>query len=147
MEYDDFDVLISDINEIKLEAIGRGCEIEHLSAGTFSTFAFPVEGFICGRNLRYMVPLVLQRHKKPDSKSINVWFLVDSGSLFTCITVNTLEALYGAGNVVGQVVERKKCTKCGKPIDEDDKVANAQVHWMAIQVYFGFLWTNNLSLF
>lgn len=138
MEYDDFDVLVSDLNEHKLEEIGKGREVEHLSAGTFPTPAFPVKGFIYGHNLRYMIPLVVQRHNKPDSKVINVWFLVDSGSPFTCITVKTLEAFYGAGNVVGQAVEREKCTKCGKPINEEDSLINDKVYWMAIQVCFWF---------
>jgi hypothetical protein len=139
LPYDDFDVLVSDINEHKLEEIGKDKEIEHLSAGTFPTPAFSVEGFIHGRNLRYMIPLIVQRHKKPNSKAVNIWFLVDSGSPFTCLTVKTLEAFFDAGNVVGQAVEREKCKMCGKPINEDDRIANAQVYPMAIQVCFWLL--------
>ncbi|KAE9547342.1 hypothetical protein FO519_009447 [Halicephalobus sp. NKZ332] len=91
--------MLKDINEKKLENIGHDQEIEHLSAGTFTSPCFPVNGIIHGLNSRFMVPLVCQRAKKPNSKVLNVWFLVDTASPFTCLTVKTLEAFLGAGNV------------------------------------------------
>ncbi|KAI6188132.1 hypothetical protein M3Y98_00321200 [Aphelenchoides besseyi] len=133
MEYDDFDVLVSDLNEHKLEELGKTYEIEHLGASEFSTTAFPVSGYIHGINRRYMIPLIVQRHNKPHSKIITVWFLVDSGSPFTCVTVKTLEAFYGAGNVVGQSIERKKCKSCGKSIDKEDSSVNDKCYLMSIQ--------------
>jgi hypothetical protein len=98
MEYDDFDVLVSDLNENKIKEIGIGREIQHLSDGKLISPAFPVKGHIYGLNIRFSV---LQDHNKPDSKILNVWFLVDTGSPLTCLTVKNLEAFFGAGNVVG----------------------------------------------
>ncbi|KAI6185449.1 hypothetical protein M3Y98_00024800 [Aphelenchoides besseyi] len=72
--------------------------IPHLSAGAFSQPAFPINGVIHGSNVRFMVPLACQRAGKPDSKAINIWFLCDTGSPFTCLTVKSLEAFVGQGN-------------------------------------------------
>lgn len=75
--------------------------MEHLSAAEFTIPAFPVErGILHGPNLRFMVPLIFQRAGKPNSKAINVWCLLDTGSPFTCLTVKTLEVFFGAGNVI-----------------------------------------------
>lgn len=74
-------------------------EVGHLSAGTFPPQPFPVSGVIHGPNSRFMVPLVCQRAEKPDSKAINIWFLCNTGSPFTCFTVKSLEAFFGQGNV------------------------------------------------
>ncbi|KAE9546444.1 hypothetical protein FO519_010344, partial [Halicephalobus sp. NKZ332] len=98
--YDEFDVLVSDINEAELKAIGEAYEIEHLSPGTFSTPAFPVDGRIYGRNIRYMIPLVVQRAEKPNSKAVIVWFFVDTGSPFTSLTEKSLAVFFGTGNIV-----------------------------------------------
>ncbi|PAV73463.1 hypothetical protein WR25_26639 isoform A [Diploscapter pachys] len=98
LPYDDFDILLTDINEQDLIDLGRNNEVEHLAPGTFCSPPFPVSGRIHGRNIRYMVPLVCQRAGKPNSKTINVWFLVGTGSPFTCLSVKSLEALLGSGN-------------------------------------------------
>ena len=74
--------------------------MKHLSPGTFSDPAFPVQGILHGPNSRLMVPLIFQRARKPDSPIINVWCLIDTASPFTCLTVKTLESFVGAGNVV-----------------------------------------------
>ena len=96
--------------------IGLTKGIKHLSSGTFPSPAFPVTGTIHGRKLRYMVPLICQRagkrnsiknfdyllvpHSgKHNSKSVFIWFLVGTGSPFTCLSVKSLESLYGEGNV------------------------------------------------
>ncbi|KAE9554673.1 hypothetical protein FO519_002083 [Halicephalobus sp. NKZ332] len=99
LPYDEFDIMLKDINELKLENIGEAYEIEHLSADTFTSPSFPVNGIIHGPNLRFMVPLVCQRAGKPNSKVINIWFLIGTGSPFTCLTVKSLELFFGAGNV------------------------------------------------
>ncbi|CAI2292607.1 unnamed protein product [Caenorhabditis sp. 36 PRJEB53466] len=99
LPYEEFDVLVTDINYGELVEIGLTKGIEHLSSGTFPSPAFPVTGAIHGRNLRYMVPLVCQRAGKPNSKAVFIWFLVDTGSPFTCLSVKSLESLFGQGNV------------------------------------------------
>ena len=78
--------------------LGNTYEVEHLGAGSFSSPTFPVSGTIHNLNIRYMIPLVVQRAGKPNSNAINVWFLVDTGSPFTCITMKSLEAIFGVGN-------------------------------------------------
>ncbi|ULU02520.1 hypothetical protein L3Y34_002242 [Caenorhabditis briggsae] len=100
MPYNEFDIQIADITETKLEEIGLAEEVGHLSPGTFDNPAFPVHGILHGLNLRLMVPLTFQRFRKPDSPILNVWCLVSTASPFTCLTVKTMEALLGAGNVV-----------------------------------------------
>ncbi|CAI5445537.1 unnamed protein product [Caenorhabditis angaria] len=98
LPYDEFDILLTDINEAKLAEIGHANDVVHLSPGTFSSPSFPVNGRIHGPNIRYMVPLVCQCAGKPNSKAINIWFLCNSGSPFTCLSVKSLEALLGSGN-------------------------------------------------
>lgn len=99
MKYDEFDVPLTDIDEAELVDLGRDKEVEHLSIGSFSSPPFPADGFIHGANIRYMIPLVCQRAGKPKSKAINIWFIIDSGSPFTCLSVKSLEALLGPGSV------------------------------------------------
>ncbi|CAP33537.2 Protein CBG15215 [Caenorhabditis briggsae] len=99
LPYNEFDALISDINNEELVEIGLTKGIGHLSSGTFSSPAFPVTGTIHGLNIRYMVPLICQRAGKPNSKAVFIWFLVDTGSPFTCLSVKSLESLFGEGNV------------------------------------------------
>ncbi|KAI6215129.1 Lipoyl synthase, mitochondrial [Aphelenchoides besseyi] len=98
MHYKDFDVVIDDISEEKLEWIGDEYGVKHLSATTFPTPPFPVKGYIDGYNFRFMVPLVVRRFGWPESTPVQVWFLCDSGSPFTCLTVKTLEAFYENSN-------------------------------------------------
>ncbi|KAI6213011.1 hypothetical protein M3Y94_00098400 [Aphelenchoides besseyi] len=101
MPYKEFDVSIDDINEDELVTIGRTYEIENLSAAEFPSSAFPVKGhFIIDRNKRFMVPLVCQWAGKPHMTSINVWFLVDTGSPFTTLTMKSLKAILGANKEI-----------------------------------------------
>ncbi|CAD6188786.1 unnamed protein product [Caenorhabditis auriculariae] len=95
--YKDFDVLISDIDEKELDEIGAANHIENLSIGSFSSTPFPVLGRVHGRNLRLMAPLVCQNVEAGNSKIFNVWFLVNCGSPYTCLTVKSLEKLVGHG--------------------------------------------------
>ncbi|KAI6215097.1 hypothetical protein M3Y94_00345000 [Aphelenchoides besseyi] len=106
MHYKDFDVVIDDISEEKLEWIGDQRGVKHLSATTFPTPPFPVKGYIDGYNFRFMVPLVVRRFGWPESTPVQVWFLCDPASPFTCLTFKTLEALHGPGNIVDYSVDK-----------------------------------------
>uniref|UniRef100_A0A1I7UUF8 Aldedh domain-containing protein n=1 Tax=Caenorhabditis tropicalis TaxID=1561998 RepID=A0A1I7UUF8_9PELO len=97
MPYRKFDVLISDVDEKELEDIGSDNGIPHLSPGNFSADPFPVKGRVHGINLRLMVPLVCQYNGNVKSQPHNVWFLVDPGSPYTCLTVKSVETLVGEG--------------------------------------------------
>ncbi|KAI6215108.1 RNA helicase [Aphelenchoides besseyi] len=94
----DRDMLVRDINEVELQKIGDQYGVKHLSATTFPTPPFPVKGYLYGEHSRFMVPLVVRLTKKPQSTPVQVWFLCDSGSPFTCLTVKTLEAFYENSN-------------------------------------------------
>ncbi|CAI2347320.1 unnamed protein product [Caenorhabditis sp. 36 PRJEB53466] len=96
MRYDEFDVLVNDIDEHELELIGRTNEVPNLSAGIFTSPPFPVNGHILVRNSRFMVPMVCQLAGKPNKPSVNVWFLLDTGSPFTCLTMKSMKAILGA---------------------------------------------------
>ncbi|KAI6235390.1 hypothetical protein M3Y95_00046800 [Aphelenchoides besseyi] len=117
----DRDMLVRDINEVELQKIGDQYGVKHLSATTFPTPPFPVKGYLYGEHSRFMVPLVVRLTKKPQSTPVQVWFLCDSGSPFTCLTVKTLEAFYGSGNIVNTSVVRKPCSSCGTLIGQENK--------------------------
>ncbi|KAF1749078.1 hypothetical protein GCK72_025545 [Caenorhabditis remanei] len=98
--YDGYDIMLTDINEAVIEKIGIAEDVKHLSLAEFSVPAYPVQGILYGPHSRLMVPLIFQPYQNPDSPAIYVWCLIDTGSPFTCLSVKTLEAFYGAGNVV-----------------------------------------------
>jgi hypothetical protein len=54
--------------------------------------AFPVEGVIYGENDRLMVCLPCRRVKK-SAATVNVWFLIDTGSYPSFLAKKTIEAL------------------------------------------------------
>jgi hypothetical protein len=71
-----------------------------LSAGVFTSPAFPVNGHILDRNSRFMIPLVCQWAGKPNKPSVNVWFLVGTGSPFTCLTMKSMKAILDANKEI-----------------------------------------------
>jgi hypothetical protein len=66
-----------------------------LSLATFPLQAFPVQGVVYGPNDRLMICLVCRRVKKP-AATVNIWFLVDTGSYITFLAKKTIEALIGS---------------------------------------------------
>jgi len=93
----EYDVLVSDIDEAELEKLGERKGIKHLSPGSFDSPAFPVKGYIHGLNNRYMIPLICRRSEKPSARIVNVWFLVDTGSPHTFLTEKAVDAIFGPG--------------------------------------------------
>ncbi|CAJ0574744.1 unnamed protein product, partial [Mesorhabditis spiculigera] len=114
--YSQFDVVIPDINEKELKEMGVAVDCENLSPGSFSSTPFPVTGQIHGRNLRLMAPLVCQHCVRPNRPVLHVWFLIDTGSPFTTLTVKTLERLIGPGFTNHQydvyIQDREKKIRC-----------------------------------
>ncbi|KAF7623354.1 hypothetical protein Mgra_00010304 [Meloidogyne graminicola] len=94
------DMMFSDINDEELKGIGQMMEIENLSVGKFSLPYFPVNsGKINSPNYRLMICLVCQKFKDPTAPIINVWFVVNTGSVCTFINEKTMKALSGSENV------------------------------------------------
>uniref|UniRef100_A0AC34QI88 Uncharacterized protein n=1 Tax=Panagrolaimus sp. JU765 TaxID=591449 RepID=A0AC34QI88_9BILA len=89
-----FDVVINDIDELELEAIGKIHHVENLGPGSFTTPSFPATGHILGPNNRFMIPLVCQVVGSP-KEPVNVWFLVDTRATVTYLTMKTMHAIFG----------------------------------------------------
>lgn len=66
----------------------------NLSPANFPSQSFPVQGTVYGLNNRLVVCLVCRRVKRP-AATVNVWFLVDTGSNPTYLSKKTIEALIG----------------------------------------------------
>uniref|UniRef100_A0A1I7UHD7 TNase-like domain-containing protein n=1 Tax=Caenorhabditis tropicalis TaxID=1561998 RepID=A0A1I7UHD7_9PELO len=92
--YRDFDMTIPDINDEQLFSLGQSAGTPHLSPATFPSPAFPVPGSVIGSKRRLMVPLVCQMDYNTGSEPINIWFLVNTGSPHTCLSLKSVEALY-----------------------------------------------------
>lgn len=60
---------------------------------------FPATGKIYNTERRLMIPLAIRDLSNPESKTLNVWFLVATGCRFTTLSVKTLEAFKGVGTV------------------------------------------------
>ncbi|CAI4231500.1 unnamed protein product [Auanema sp. JU1783] len=90
---------LSDINVPDIAILGSKFESygKHLSAAVFPTPAFPAKGVLHEPNYRLMVPLVFKQEK--EDKALNVWCVVVTGVPFNYLSVKTLEAFVGEGNV------------------------------------------------
>ncbi|CAL2039978.1 unnamed protein product [Caenorhabditis brenneri] len=96
--FSEYNALLKDINDQTY--IDLGLVVEHLSEGEFPSRPFPVTGRVYGPSLRIMAPLLFRQFNDPNSKTLNVWCVIDTTSAHTCLSVKTLEAFVGKGNVI-----------------------------------------------
>ncbi|KAI1730353.1 cyclophilin type peptidyl-prolyl cis-trans isomerase/CLD domain-containing protein [Ditylenchus destructor] len=93
---EEYDMLLTDVNEKGYENLAALSRIRNLSEGSFKGPAFPVAGLIWGPNNRLMVALNCRRHTENGRGGIYiVWFIVDTGSNPTFLSANTIKKLIG----------------------------------------------------
>ncbi|EGT40851.1 hypothetical protein CAEBREN_13950 [Caenorhabditis brenneri] len=96
--FSEYNVSLKDINEQVYIDLSFD-DIEHLSEAEIPSRPFPVTGRVYGPSMRLAVPLVFREFHNPESKTLNVWCFLDTTSVYTCLSVKTLEAFFGKGNV------------------------------------------------
>ena len=93
------DLLLTDINAKELERIAKNMQVEYLGSAVFPG-TFPAQGVITGQHFRLMIPLVVRRTSSKVVPAVNIVFLIDTGSHFTYICQEAMEALIGTESVV-----------------------------------------------
>jgi hypothetical protein len=88
------DMLLTDITADELFTVAEQLGVKHLSIATDFPGVFPVVGEIYGLNKRLMVNLVCCRRAK-SAQSINIVFLVDTGSPVSYLSEKAMEILVG----------------------------------------------------
>jgi hypothetical protein len=145
------DMLFTDLTDTELSSIAYRLEVQPLSiADPVQPPYFPVEGVIHGLNNRLMVNLVCKksRHlgpKKEDSnkRSINVVFVINTGSPCTYLSAQTMKALgdddQSSTKIMDVTIQSGKVIEC-RLSPPDKHYANVNVLGM------NFLAKNSLSL-
>ncbi|TPX47617.1 hypothetical protein CcCBS67573_g10238 [Chytriomyces confervae] len=78
----------------ELRVIAETMEVDYLGPAAFPG-KFPAVGRIKGQNHRLMVPLVCRRQTTKQAPSVNIIFLIDTGSPVTYLCHEAMEALIG----------------------------------------------------
>jgi hypothetical protein len=88
------DFLLTDITAERLQDIAYELEVDYLGPAAFPG-TFPAMGRIWGQNNRLKVSLVCRPRTSEDVPSVNIIFLIDTGSPFTYLCQEAMEALIG----------------------------------------------------
>jgi hypothetical protein len=88
------DLLLTDINWKELRVIAHKMKVDYLGPAAFPG-TFPVMGSIIGHHHRLMVSLVCRRRTEKDVPSVNIIFLIKTGSPVTYLCHEAMEALIG----------------------------------------------------
>jgi hypothetical protein len=91
-----FDVLLTDISSLEIEAISRNHFKINDNEDVKEIPNFPVTGILFGEHDRILFPLIVQ-HKQ---KSVKMIFLYDTGCPYTYISENNLEKLGIVGDIL-----------------------------------------------
>ena len=99
------DLLLTDITAKELRVIAAELEVDYLGPAAFPG-TFPAMGNIKGLNHRLMVSLVCRRRttKPKQVPSVNIIFLIDTGSPVTYICQEAMEALIGKDSHLPQAL-------------------------------------------
>ncbi|CAL2047589.1 unnamed protein product [Caenorhabditis brenneri] len=100
-QYSEFQANFSDVNEETYRWLAYDGKLpKNLSpVEQLPTPLFPATGKIYDTERRLVVPLAIRDLSNPESKTLNVWFLVATGSRFTTLSVKTIEAFMDVGAV------------------------------------------------
>ena len=98
------DMLLTDITAEQLLVVAERLEVEYLSSAANFPGSFPASGVIYGLNKRLMVNLVCRRQGK-STTSLNIVFLINTGSPVSYLSKKAMEALIGkpGSNIVNQL--------------------------------------------
>ena len=96
---ENYEVLITDIQDHDLESIGKNLGVTRLSRTDIKHATLPVSGVMRGLSVRMFVPLVVSLK----DISIHVIFLIDTGSPNTYLRTDTLERLGFQDNIPSDV--------------------------------------------
>lgn len=138
------DILLTDITPEVIVKIAKKLKVEYLSRADSVPASFPVEGLIHGNNKRLMVNLVCQRFGNHNAPAVNVIFLIDTGSPYSFLSPEAMEALVGqsGSNIPDQMdvlIHSTKTTAC--EVSPQDK------HFADVNVLgMDFLYKNGLGL-
>jgi len=110
------DMLLTDITAEELLKIAERLGVDYLGPAAEFPGSFPTSGKIHGNNKRLMVSLSCRREGN-NSKSINIIFLIDTGSPNTFLSDKAMEALVGKpgcniGSTMDVMIHSKKVTTC-----------------------------------
>lgn len=97
------DLLLTDITANELRVIAAELEVDYLGQAVFPR-KFPAMGRGRGYNHRLMVPLVCRRQTTKQVPTINIIFLIDTGSTFTYLCQEVMEALIGRDSPLQQTL-------------------------------------------
>jgi hypothetical protein len=86
------DLLLTDITAQELLNIAESLGVEYLGKAEFPG-TFPVNGKVKGMNKRLMVNLVCKRRSRNPAASVNIIFLIDTGSPVSYLSEQAFKAL------------------------------------------------------
>ncbi|KAF1749081.1 hypothetical protein GCK72_025548 [Caenorhabditis remanei] len=106
LPFDDFDIMLTDLNEAELDKIGTAEGVKHLSDAIFSNPAYPVQGIIHGVHSRMMIPLIFQHYNNIGNPSY-IPFCIQEQSTRVEVLISRVGSHYEHVNLLGMNALRK----------------------------------------
>jgi hypothetical protein len=89
------DLLLTDITADELLLVAQDLGVEYLSPASIFPASFPADGIIYGLNRRLMINLACRRQSRTEQPTVNIIFMVDTGSPVSYLSASAMEALIG----------------------------------------------------